>query len=284
MQLFRKYTWGSIFFTLGVAAFFLWSIVFRLQARENILTVAFLDVGQGDAIFLQSPSGNQMLIDGGPNKKVLSELGDIMPFHDRSIDVVILTHPHEDHVGGLIDVLTRYDVGMIIESDAIADSGVYREWERVRTQEGAQIIPAVRGERIILDDGIWFDIVHPFENNVATDDPHARMIVGKLTYGNTCFIFTGDAERNIEFKLLNDDIDCEVLKVGHHGSKTSTSDAFLKAVSPLIAVISAGESNKYGHPHEVIMNKLKQIDVDIFGTFHEGRIILFSDGKSIWRK
>lgn len=263
---------------------FLWNAIFALGEGKD-LTVYFLDIGQGDAIFIETPNGAQMLIDGGPNKKVLSELGDIMPFQDRSIDIVLLTHPHEDHVGGLIDVLERYDVGMIIDAGASYDSGAFRAWKDGMRDENAEYIRAERGMRVRLDANTWFDILLP-ETAIDVDQAHIHdsMVVGKLVHGDMCFIFTGDMERNVETKVLADTIDCDVLKVGHHGSKTSTSDAFLNAVSPAIAVISAGRENRFGHPHDVIVKKLLAEDISLFGTHEDGRIILFSDGEKIWKK
>lgn len=271
-----------------------------IWGNEKVLRVSFLDVGQGDAIFIQSPDGEQLLIDGGPNKKVLSELGKVMPFWDRSIDIVIATHPDADHIGGLPDVLERYDVEYIFDSAVVSDSSIYDVWQRAIQNEHARYTHLYRGTRVFLDENIWLDVLYPsrekFENknpSASLDEardksfrinPNEASIIVRLTYGNTCIILTGDIERNGELELLNDDIDCDVLKIAHHGSKTSTSDAFLQAVSPAIAIISAGKDNRYGHPHNVILNKLQSAGISLFRTDEVGRVILFSDGEKIWVK
>lgn len=266
---------------LVIAAALVWLAVFYLGNR-NYLTVAFLDVGQGDAIFIETPSGNQILIDGGPNKKVLSELSMVMPFYDRSIDAVILTHPHQDHIGGVIEVLKRYDIYFTLDSGSSYESAEYKEWENLISR-GARGLTVSRGTKIKIGENIWLEFLLPEENKKCGDDDiHDCMVVSKLTYGNVCFMFTGDMERNLEFKILSDDIDCEVLKIGHHGSKTSTSDAFLSAVSPDIAIIQSGEDNRYGHPHEVILNKLQTAGVSILRNDDRGTVIFRSDGERVW--
>ncbi|HEX3036614.1 MAG TPA: MBL fold metallo-hydrolase, partial [Thermodesulfobacteriota bacterium] len=175
-------------------------------------------------VFLQTPNGRQMLIDGGPNKKVLSELGEVMPFYDRSIDVVVATHPDADHIGGLPEVLERYDVSYIFDPGAISDSSVYRAWENaVNNEESSEYKIISRGTRIFLEDDIWLEVLYPFKNQKSSET-NEMSIVAKLIFGKTCFLLTGDLERKGEYELLNDRLECDVLKAGHHGSKTSTSD------------------------------------------------------------
>ncbi|MBI4114570.1 MAG: MBL fold metallo-hydrolase [Candidatus Niyogibacteria bacterium] len=275
----------SLYFLIALfsMAFLVWYISFELQADNNLLTVAFLDVGQGDAMLIDTPGDKQILIDGGSNKKVLSELGKMMPFYDRSIDVVIATHADADHIGGLPDVLARYDVEYIFDSDSSSDTGVFDAWQEAIQKENATYTHISRGTRIFLDENIWLDVIYPFKGQ-KTEDANDMSVVAKLIYGDTCFLLTGDLERTGEFKLLKDDLECDVLKVGHHGSKTSTSDAFLQAVSPAIAVISAGKENKYGHPHEVVMNKLQNAGISFLRTDDGGMIVLFSDGEKVWRE
>ncbi|MDP2676812.1 MAG: ComEC/Rec2 family competence protein [bacterium] len=282
MQYIRNYFSFIFMLLLLGAAFLIWNSII-VSGQDAIMEVSFLDVGQGDAIFIETPDGTQMLIDGGPNKKVLSELGDILPFSDRSIDVVMATHSDQDHIGGLIDVLERYDVGTIIESGFVGETGVYAEWVRARDGEDADIVFAKRGMRVQLDTHVFFDILWP-QHVEGLKNPNDASIVGKLIYGDTCFIMTGDAERNSEMRLLYDDIDCEVLKVGHHGSKTSTSDAFVRAVSPAIAIISAGKENRYGHPHQIILNVLEKAGAEIFRTDIDKTIILHSNGSNVLLK
>ena len=271
-----------LFGGLTVAIVLVWLAVFQLQ-DQDYLTVAFLDVGQGDAVFIEAPNGNQILIDGGPNKKVLSELSKVMPFYDRSIDALILTHPHQDHIGGLVEVFKRYDVGYIFDSGSFYGSGEYKEWAGLLENNKARHLAVSRGMKIRLGENMLLEILLPDADvSCGKDDIHNCMIVSRLVHANNCFLLTGDMERNLEFKILNDDIDCEVLKIGHHGSKTSTSDAFLAAVSPDFAIIQSGKDNRYGHPHDIILNKLQAAGVSVLRNDQRGVIKFYSDGQRIW--
>src|SRR3989344_903455 len=264
----------GLFFTASLA----WFAVYG--AGRGTLQVVFLDVGQGDAIFVETPEGVQVLIDGGPNKSVLGELSEVMPFYDRSIDAVVLTHPHLDHVGGLVEVLKRYEVGYAVESGAGHSIAEFAEWHNLLEKMGVAKVQARRGLRLELGGGILLDFLLP-EKMEESDDPHKNMAVSRLSYGRTCFLFTGDMERELEWRILEDNIGCQVLKVGHHGSKTSTSDAFLEAVKPDFAVISAGRANRYGHPNEAILEKLGASGAKGFRTGLAASIFMESDGKEI---
>ena len=278
----EKYQPRYIFLAgLILVATAIWSAVFHLE--NDRLVVAFLDVGQGDAIFIEAPGGNQILIDGGPNKSVLSELSRVMPFYDRSIDALILTHPHQDHVAGLVEVLKRYNVDFVFDSGDDASLAEFAEFKKLISEKNIQEIFARRGMRINLGAGARFDILLPDEF-IKGPNPHKNMVVGRLTYGNTCFLFMGDAEREHEFKILRDDIDCEVLKAGHHGSKTSSSEALLKAVSPEISVVQVGEKNRYGHPYKAVLERLTASAAKVFRTDTDGAIIIESDGRNIFVK
>ena len=278
-KFFEKYKPKHIFILgLFFAASLAWFAVYG--AGNGALRVVFLDVGQGDAIFIQTPAGRQVLIDGGPNKSVLAELSRVMPFYDRSIDAVILTHPHLDHVGGLVEVLKRYEVGYAVESGDEHSIAEFAEWQNLLKEAGVRKVQARRGLRLNLDNGILLDFLLPEKMEVG-DDPHKNMAVSRLSYGRTCFLFTGDIERELEWEILKDGIECEVLKVGHHGSKTSTSDAFLEAVKPDFAVISAGRKNRYNHPSQVVLDKLQAAGIRIFRTDLDGAVLMESDGEEI---
>ena len=278
-KFFEKYK-PKYIFILGLfsAASLAWFAVYGAGSRA--LQVVFLDVGQGDAVFIQTPAGRQVLIDGGPNKSVLAELSRVMPFYDRSIDALGLIHPHLDHVGGLIEVLKRYEVGYAVESGDEHSIAEFAEWQNLLKEAGVSKIQARRGLRVNLDNGIFLDFLLP-EKMEKSDDPHKNMAVSRLSYGQTCFLFTGDMERELEWKILKDSIECEVLKVGHHGSKTSTSDAFLETVKPDFAVISAGRKNRYNHPSQVILDKLQAAGIRIFRTDLDGAVLMESDGEEI---
>jgi len=275
-QQFKWYFLGILF----IVTLFVWYAVFS-ESRDG-LTVAFLDVGQGDSMFIETSTGQQILIDGGPNKSVLRELSKIMPFYDRSIDIVIATHPDADHIGGLPEVLKRYKVGIVMEPGVQSDSDVYKELERTIDEKGIKEILARRGMRINLSNGGYMDILFP-DRDASGLDTNDASIVAKLVYGNTSFLFTGDSPQKIENYLISlspESINTDVLKVAHHGSKTSTSESFVGYTSPEYAVISAGKDNRYGHPHKEVLDILKQFEISILRTDESDTIKIKSDGEN----
>ena len=264
-----------------MGAVFVWYAV--LAETRSGLKVAFLDVGQGDAIFVEAPNGNQVLIDGGPNKAVLRELSKQMPFYDRTIDGIVITHPHLDHYGGLVDVLDNYKIDFEMDSgNDNTESKGFDVYIKKLEEEKAKRIFAKRGMRVNLDKGLYLDILLPVINKKGMS-AHDEMVVARLVYGNNSFLLTGDMEENLENFLLSfgGSIKSDVLKVGHHGSKTSTSENFLGLVNPELAIISAGKNNKYGHPHQKVTNRLAQFEIPILRTDEKGTIIIKSDGEKI---
>ena len=265
-----------------IANVFIWLAVFR-EERGNVLTVAFLDIGQGDAIFIEAPSGAQVLLDGGPNKRVLRELARMMPFYDRSIDAVIASHPDKDHIGGLPAVLTRYDVGMAIDPGLPHDTAVYQEFERLIKEKNIERIRARRGQIIWLDESVYLEILFPDRDPKGWDTNDAS-IVARLVYGDISFMLTGDSPQKMEQYLVGLDgeaLASDVLKLGHHGSKTSTSELFLGFVSPTYAIVSAGKDNQYGHPHKEVLELVERFGIPIFATYETGSIIIRTDGTNI---
>lgn len=273
---FKYYFLGLLF----LAVVFVWYAVFSEERKG--LEIDFLDVGQGDAIFIQAPNGNQVLLDAGPNKKVLSELSKVMPFYDHSIDVIIESHPDNDHIAGFIDAFKRYDIGTIMESGVEVDTLVYQELEKTIKDKNIQKILAKRGMRINLGDGIYIDILLPVINN-PNFSPHDGMVVLKLNYDKNSFLLTGDMETKIENYLISIDnnLKSDVLKIGHHGSRTSTSETLLGYVNPEYAIISVGKDNKYGHPNQEILDKLNQFKIPILRTDEKGTIKITSDGENL---
>ncbi len=291
---------------LLLSAYFSIYILAR-ESREGELTVAFLDIGQGDAIFIQAPNGNQILLDGGPGKAVLRELSKVMPFYDRSIDVVIASHADQDHVGGLPDVLRKYKVGIFMEPGVPGESSSYEELERLVTkEEGEEKIKKIlarRGMVVDLGGGAVLQILFP-DRDPSGMETNMSSIVARLVYGENEFLLTGDSPKAIEEYLvsleknpkeghlqnapvpegaLQEDfsLQSDVLKAGHHGSKTSTSPTFLGAVSPKYVVISSGKNNRYGHPHQEVLDILDTFGAKILRTDTSGRIIFKSNGKML---
>lgn len=280
MNLRKNLKWYFLIIAL-ITTLLVWYAVFR-ESRSG-LTVYALDIGQGDAVFIQAENGNQILIDGGPNKKILEELGKVMPFYDRTIEALILTHPHEDHINGLIEVLKKYKVSAVLESGNSGKTAAYNEFQKIIKEKNIPLFITKQGMKLEIDSGAELDILLPVLN-IMNGEIHNQMVVGKLNYGNNSFMLTGDMEQNLENYLISfqkENLKSDVLKAGHHGSRTSTSKEFLGWVSPKYAIISAGVKNKYGHPHKEILERLNNFGIKIFRTDENGTIKIKSDGKNI---
>ncbi len=277
---------GYIFLVCVLCCIIIWYAVYKAEATRNLVMHVF-DVGQGDGIFIELPNHVQVLIDGGPTNAILSKLGSVMPFWDHTIDLVVLTHPHADHVDGLIDVLKRYDVGMVIESGVLYPTPDYDEWNRLLKEKHIPMVYARRGQRVILSDTSVLDILYPTKELVGArfSNIHDSMVVSKLSYGSATALLMGDAEALIEYELIGSGIPlgADVLKIGHHGSKTSSTQAFLNAVHPRMAVISVGRKNRYGHPHQDVVDRIAAAGISLFRTDTDGDVELASDGKSVRR-
>jgi len=288
MEFVRKYALLLVVGCLLLVNLFIWQEVYSGNGvSSNELKVYFLDVGQGDATFIEAPNGNQVLIDGGrTDNKVLQELGEIMQVGDRSIDVVISTHPDADHIGGLPEVFSRFEVAKYIESGNQTKETKIAEMllKSAKEEVGLDWIIAGGGQTILLDEktGVYLEILFP-DRDVSKIESNASSIVARLVYGESCFLFMGDSPKAIEtyLKQQNENLDCDVLKVGHHGSRTSSDPLFVEAVSPEYAVISSGKDNSYGHPHKEVLDILQKQGVEILRTDLNGRVKFISDGISI---
>lgn len=283
-----SWIWRHPLLFIVVILFFVDALIaLRFITYRPLLTVAFLDVGQGDAVFIQAPNGNQLLYDAGsPSGKVLRSLSDIMPFYDRSIDVAILSHPDMDHIGGFLDVFARFNISAVLESGARSENGIYDETGRLITNEHSAHLIARAGMKIDLGDGVIIDVLYPDRDtqNMETND---ASIVLRVHYGETAFLVSGDLPSALEDHVVavyGSGLHANVLKLGHHGSRTSTSPLFLTAVHPDIAVISAGLNNRYGHPHKEVLDELKEFHIPELSTAKEGSIIFESDGAKVVRK
>lgn len=273
---------------LCIAVLFVWFVVFHYEALRHAARVHVFDVGQGDGIFLELPDGNQILVDGGPDKTILSKLASAMLPWDRDIDLLILTHPHADHLDGLYEVAKRYRIGMVLESGTLHSIPEYAEWHELLREHGVPIVVARAGQRIMGPDGVAIDVLAPAEamDGKSLKNIHDAIVVAKFSYGSASVMLTGDAEKKVEYTLMRTfpDLHADVLKVGHHGSKTSTSDDFLRAVSPQYAVISVGRKNRYGHPHQEVINRLEIFGAAIVRTDQDGDVLFVSDGRDFFLK
>ena len=271
----KKIVWVVLGLLIGVNIL-AWVVVRELSSSN--LEVVFFDVGQGDSIFIETSSGFQVLIDGGPDLTVLEKLGEEMSFYDRTIDLLILTHPDRDHLFGLLEVLKRYEIKNILWTGIVKDTAEWKEWKRLIGEEGANIIIAEAGQEIILSENIYLSILYPFESLEGQETKYTNdtSIVAELVFNNVSFLFTGDISKKIEKQLSTDS---DVLKIAHHGSKTSTSLEFLEIVSPELAVISVGE-NSWGHPNPEVLSNLEEFGIDILITKELGDIKIVSDGNN----
>ena len=259
---------------------FAWDRAFDHSAE---LEVNFFDVGQGDAIFIETPAGYQVLIDGGPSGVVLDKLAKEMPLGDRTIDLMILTHPEHDHYGGLIEVLEQYQVDNILWTGIVRETAEFKKWQELIEKEGAEIIIAQEGQRIIFKTA-YLEVLHPFKNleGQTSKSVNNTSIVFRLVFQDNSFLFTGDAFKAVEKELIaKNELKVDVLKVGHHGSKTSSAEEFIQAVSPEIAIISCGLGNSYGHPNEEVLAVLEKFAIRILRTDEDGDIKIVGDGKEL---
>ena len=274
----QKYNLSILAFLLLVIVIFLVYQDFKSSSRG--FTFAMLDIGQGDALFIESPTGTQILVDGGPPRKILSQLARVMSPFDRHIDAIIITNPDQDHIGGFSDVLKVYKVGGVFEPGTLTDSKTFQNLKTEIENKNIPNVLAKKGMRLNMGGGAVIDILFPDRDvfDWATND---GSMVARLSYGATSIMLTGDSTSLTEEIILKGNLssglESTVLKVGHHGSRTSTSEGFVKAVAPKYALISNGKDNTYGHPHFETLQTLEKFGVKILRTDMLGTIILSCD-------
>lgn len=256
------------------------------ESHSVYLKVSYLDIGQGDSIYIEAPNGRQMIIDGGPGQNLMNALPKVMPFGDRTVDVILVTNPDSDHYSGFIPLLENYEVSSVVEPGTTSDTSTYKTLQEKITEEGSSHVLAEAGTKIYLDKGnnIYFEILFP-DRDVSNWSSNDGSVVGRLVYDENSFLFTGDATLLTEGLVVSDyDLsDIDILKVGHHGSKTSTGVPLLRETRPELAIISAGKNNRYGHPNKEVLDRLALYDIPFLVTSDEGTITLLSDGKNIVR-
>ena len=247
------------------------------------LLVHYIDVGQGDAILVQFPEGQNMLIDAGPGSSEDELLAYLESIALDKIEYFVLTHPDEDHIGGADKVLAAYEVDSVMLPDCERDTKAYKNLENAIASEGCERHLPVLEETISFGEGSTVTVLAPVMETYA--DVNDYSIVLRLDYYETSFLFTGDAHKEAEYDMIErldtELLDCDVLKVGHHGSSSSTSEAFLNLVTPEIAVISCAEGNKYNHPHAEVIARLQEDSVTIYRTYQLGSILLTSNGREV---
>ncbi|OGV89437.1 hypothetical protein A2Z41_00405 [Microgenomates group bacterium RBG_19FT_COMBO_39_10] len=256
----------------------IWSAILSLP--DNQLHLVFCDVGQGDATLIYQGS-NQILIDGGPDQRVLGCLSYHLPFWDREIEMVIVTHPESDHITGLIDVIERYNVRQFVINSVGKDSAVFKEFQAAVLAEKASVYFPKAGDRIKANSLVLSFLWPQHQEKVlgvnAEGEVNDTSLVFELAYGQFEALLTGDISTKVESQLDLDDI--EILKVAHHGSKYSTSEEFLEKSRPELAIISVGK-NSFGHPTQEVIEKLNQAGVELLRTDQEGEIEVVSNGET----
>ncbi len=263
--------------------------------KSGELKVIFLNVGQGDAILMETPKGQQILLDGGEGQAVLEKLGQYLPMTDRTIELMILSHPHSDHLDGLVGALKRYSVKEVWLAGIIHTSSDYLEFLNLIKDKNIPVknlfacgSKSVAGcsDEITVEEGVRFKVLWPEENLAGkrVDDLNNTSLVLKLIYGENSWLLPGDLDSVAENQLVDnvpDQLKANILKVAHHGSSSATGEEFLRLVSPAEALISVGADNDYGHPSLRIINRLKRAGVNIWRTDEKGDMVTTGDGKTI---
>lgn len=283
MEFLKQNAAHTVLGTLLAGCIIVWSALYA-QTPHHTLTFAMLNVGQGDSLYIEGPTGIQIVIDAGPDGSILRELPNVMPLYDRSLDAVIETHPDADHIAGFADLLRRYEVGAFIEPGIEKNTVVAKNLEREIVDEKIPRIIARRGMRLDLGGGAQLHILFPDYDvtHIAADKDNDGGIVAHLVYGNTSVLLTADTSSAVEEHLMavgaSSDLRSTILKVGHHGSRFSTEDSFVTEVAPQIALISVGAHNTYGHPTQRVLGTLVSHSVKTFRTDENGTVTCTSDG------
>lgn len=270
---------GALVTTLLVL---LWALSFRFASGspgKPLLTLNFYDTGQGEAILIEKEE-IQILIDGGPDDEILSHLGQDLPPWDRKIELVILTHPHADHVTGLLSVLERYQVERILFYPVVYETKVYQKFLKAIRDEEATIWRGKRGTKIELS-GVSFRILWP-QDGFSDANINNASVVLSLTFGEFDALLLGDAEREAQVRFVSLVPEVEVLKVAHQGAWDGVYEPLLKQASSEVAVILVGAKNRYGHPHQLTLDLLGKLGMTILRTDLSGTIKVMSDGKKFW--
>ena len=262
-----------------------------LGGSDGRLHVYFFDVGQGDSALIVTPGGRQVLVDGGPEAgSAVTSLDKVLPAGDRSLDLVALTHLDSDHSRGLLEVLARYQVGAVLEGANNQVGELYPRWRAALDREQVEVIPVQAAYRINLEPGVTLEVLNPRRDPIggSWQEENNNGLVLRLVHGQVSFLLAADIEAIAENYLVRQGATLEsaVLKVGHHGSSTSTTAPFLGSVRPTVAVISAGESNRYGHPSQEVLARLVEVvgEGGVYCTDRDGRIEFISDGQNLWIK
>jgi competence protein ComEC len=268
-------TLGIVITLLSLPLFF-FSDFLKVGKASGELEVIFLDVGQGDASLIKTPFGHNILIDGGPKRDIINELAHELPWWDKKIDLMILTHPHDDHVSGLIPVLENYDIKRVLYSGVSHTAPAYLEWLDLIRKKKIPLTIVDRPQTINFGDSCELALLYPRKDlmNKSAVNLNNTSLVAELDCSDLSVLFMGDAETELENELLavNTLKDIDIIKIGHHGSETSSGQEFLDAVNPEFAVISAGKDNKFNHPSLRVLKRLERLEIEVLRTDLSGTI------------
>lgn len=246
--------------------------------NNEYLKVHYLDVGQADSIFIEINKDKTMLIDAGLNTSSDKIISYIDNLGYNKIDYLIATHPHADHIGGMKEIINKYEIGDIYMPKVVSNTKTYENLLKAIEQKGKKIKTAKAPFDIINDNDLKIEIISPVEDSY--EDLNDYSVCIKITYKEVSYLFMGDASKLVE-EQINTDVSADIIKVAHHGSNTSSSLEFIKKVNPTYAVISVGKDNSYNHPHQEVIDRYKSINTNIYRTDLNGNIIISTDGKNI---
>ncbi len=256
-------------------------LIFQLKDLGKFRMIA-CDIGQGDGLLLITPGGSQIVVDGGPGKKILDCLSRYMPFWDRKVEVMVSTHPQQDHLEGLVAILGNYKVDTIVATGAVNNTQTFAAWKKATAKSGAKIYVPKAGDRLIADKLVLEVLWPPADKlsewrNIPPSDLNENMVVLRVSYGGFCAYLTGDVPKEILGGII--DRRCQVLKVSHHGSTTGTNQKVLDEIKPQLAIIQVGAKNQFGHPHKATLDILESSGVKILRNDLNGEIEVDSDGR-----
>lgn len=251
------------------------------EKNDKLLNLIFINVGQGDAILIKSPSGKNILIDGGPDSDLTEKISKFIAYRNNKIDLIIITHPHRDHYYGLISVIKKYKTKKIIYSGVDVNLADYKYMKKIISDNSLELIGPKTGEKYEIDENVFFQIIYMPKTKTLENLNDASVSI-KLTYKNFDAIFNGDASCEIENIILRDNtnLKSEIFKASHHASKYSNCDNLLSAIKPELTVIQSGVDNKFGHPHQEAINRILKSGSKILRNDELGDIIIKSDGQT----
>lgn len=271
--------------TIFLADILIAGIIWNEFKPQPLLFYVF-DVGQGDGLMIRTPGRQTIVVDGGYDNQIIYKLGQYLPFYERTIDLLVLSHPDADHLAGLVETLRRYDVKNILANNVEHKSATYAEWREEIYKSGINYLEAGVVKEIKIDNNLILSILYPVEIiSGAVKEVNATSIIFAIEYGDSSILLTGDTTKEVEKFLVSQNklSQFDVLKVAHHGSDTSSDQSFLETIKPKLAIISSGRDNKYGHPHQAVLDRFIALGISYINTAVQGDIVVAINGLDIYQ-